>query len=347
MTRDATDVFILGAGFARAIAPSMPLLQDLAERIREKFQPRNRIPPAVAAMMQENFAHALSYLEQAKPWVTEADNLRLRALFLDISNAIAHDLDETVKGAAETLGRDPPAWLSRLLRHWHEHRCTVLTLNYDTLIETAAAQLDGGGVRIQAADIYPPLLTDAGLRSGGPQAERRGESFRLLKLHGSTNWYYSGRTSAHGEPIYFVPPPLPGRDDDNGRREHEQRLKAVADKYPFLVPPIYDKSPLLTHETIRALWFEAGEALKLSRRVVCMGYSLPESDLTMQHFLRTTCRDDACIAVVNQSDQAIGNFERLFRGTHVRVEPCANGKNCIADFVEDRKRGLLAGSSDD
>ena len=329
------DVFLLGAGFARAISPTMPLLQDLAERLVGRPGKSLRIPREVQAMMRSNFAHALSYLEQSQPWRTESDNLRHRALFLDISNAIARILEETVSAATVDLGARPPAWLGRLIRHWHERECAVLTLNYDTLIETVASAVDlADGVRIQASDIYPRVLTDAGLRSGTTGAERRRDTFRLLKLHGSTNWYYSGRAAAHGEPIYFVPPLLAGKVSRHDRAERERRLRAVADKYPFLVPPIYDKSPLLTHETIRALWFEAGEALVHARRVVCMGYSLPLSDLTMMHFLRSGCGTRAEFEVVNQSREALDHFTQLFHGTRVRVKQRVTGKDCVADYVD-------------
>ena len=51
-------------------------------------------------------------------------------------------------------------------------------------------------------------------------------------------------------------------------------------------------------------WCDAGEALRHARRVVCLGYSLPESDLTMKHFLRTTCRAGTRIDVVDPSREA-------------------------------------------
>lgn len=337
MVRDQHDgdVFLLGAGFARAILPTMPLLQDLAEGIDRDASAARAIPAEVRSMAADNFAHALSYLEQAKPWVTEADNLRHRALFLDISNTIARDLERIVAESGEQLGPKAPGWLQQLLQHWHRHRSCVVTLNYDTLIETAVTQLALGDERISPARLYPPLLTDAGSRSGRTRQEARGESFRLLKLHGSTNWYYSGRAAAFGEPIFYVPPLSPSADAAE-RAEHEERLRAVADKYPFLVPPIYDKSPLLTHETIRALWFEAGERMRRARRVICMGYSLPESDLTMKHFLRTCCGAGARLEIVNPGDRALANFKRLFRGAEIRAEQCVSGPECIAEFVEQR-----------
>lgn len=329
-----SDVFLLGAGFARAISPAMPLLQDLAQRVLGAAGRRTRVPREVASMMRENFAHALSYLEQAKPWLTEADNLRHRALFLELSNAIARDLDATVERVVDEIGGDVPSWVEQLIRHWHEHRSTVLTLNYDTLIETIAASLPiDGSTALTAHQLYPPLLTDAGLRSSGVQAEPPVPSFRLLKLHGSTNWYFSGRLLAQGEPIYFVPPLTTTKASSEERRRHAFRMKAVADKYPLLVPPVYDKTALLTHETIRALWFEAGDALGRARRVICMGYSLPESDLTMKHFLRTTCRRGARIEVVDPSAEARRNFERFFRGTGVHVRQHAHGAATIARFV--------------
>lgn len=337
-------VYLLGAGFARAISRRMPLLQELGERVQAAVGRGREIPAPVTAMMAENFAHALSYLEQAKPWVTEADNLRHRALYLDLSNAIARDLEDT----AQAIGREAravPRWAGALVRHWHERRSVVVTLNYDTLIEAMAAGMEPGAADgIATQDIYPPLLTDAGLRSGEKRPEPRKPSFRLLKLHGSTNWYYSGRAAAYGEPIYFVPPLVTRRADERDRRQHEARLRAVADKYPFLVPPIYDKSPLLTHETIRALWFEAGEALRGARRVVCMGYSLPESDLTMNHFLRTTCAKRAEFVIVDPAADVERRFQRLFKGMPVRVTRFAAAGKGIAEFVERETAGRAQAS---
>jgi hypothetical protein len=330
-----TEVYLLGAGFARAISPRMPLLQGLSGRVLAQRQLRRLVPPAVVTMMEENFAHALSYLEQAKPWVSEADNLRHRALFLEFSNAIARDLEATGAEVARQLGERVPHWLQRLVRHWHRHRSVVLTLNYDTLVETIAAAVPVNDHPVTAEQLYPPLLTDAGQRASGSVATPRQPSFRLLKLHGSINWYYSGRQSAQGEPIYFVPPlPLTPLNDEE-RRLHEFRLNAVSDKYPFLVPPVYDKTSLLTHETIRALWFEAGDALRHTKRFVCMGYSLPESDLTMKHFLGTVCAGEREIVVVDPARKAARNFERVFRGAPTRITPYARGERSIERFVQE------------
>jgi hypothetical protein len=324
------DVFLLGAGFSRAVSERMPLLQDLAKHVAGRLS-KDLVPPEVMQMMDENFAHALSYLEQAKPWLTEADNLRHRALFLEFSSFIAEDLEEIGREITRNDGRGVPAWIQELIRHWHSQRCIVLSLNYDTLIETIAAETKvADDHAIAARDLYPPLVTDAALRSGSASEKPRLKTFRLLKLHGSTNWYYSGRMEAQGEPIYFVPPHA---EDPASKEQHEYRLRSVADKYPFLVPPIFDKSSLFTHETIRALWFEAGEALHRARRVVAMGYSLPESDLTMMHFLRTRLGNDAQVEIVDPSEKAADNFRRVLGKRPVHLRQCFSGSECIREFV--------------
>jgi hypothetical protein len=91
---------------------------------------------------------------------------------------------------------------------------------------------------------------------------------------------------------------------------------------------------LLTQETMRALWFAAGDALKRARRIISMGYSLPESDLTMKHFLRTTCARGAEIVVVDPSAAAHQNFQRLFAGTGLRIVSHTGTRGSIDRFVQ-------------
>lgn len=309
----------------------MPLLPDLARGVLERYPRGNYVAPDVFALIEDNFAHALSYLEHPKPWLSEADNLRHRALFLEFSAIIAELLDEALHQALASGAGPPPEWLGRLLSAWHHQRTGVITLNHDTLIETVAATLVIDGEPLWAHYIYPPLLTDARLRAGDWQPFAERATFLLLKLHGSTNWYYSGRISAFGEPIYFVHPPAPGVPEE---ADYRRRRRAVADKYPFLVPPIYDQSALLTHETIRAQWLQAGQLLGRARRVVCLGYSLPPSDIIMHHFLRTTLAGEGEVEVVDESPAVVENYRRALHRAGGRVRGTFAGKGAIERFVE-------------
>jgi hypothetical protein len=330
------DVYLLGAGFSRAVAGSMPLLRELSERVRARY---NRgIPEDVAALMDENFELALSYLSQSKPWLPETDNLRHRALLLDLSNVVAGVLQEATTDAVALMATEAPAWLERLIRHWHLQRSTVLTLNYDTLVEVVASGMEAAPDNphhIECRHIYPPILTNASFRRGAVSVGSHLPSFRLIKLHGSINWFYSGRAESFGEPIYYV-------SENGGPAAFWQRQQVteeglmqeiMADKFPFIVPPVFDKAPLFTHETIRSLWFRAAQALRKADRVVCIGYSMPESDLTMRHFLRSALAGrEVPVEIVNLDDLR-SSYQRVLGSGRYQLAQRFVGEECVPRFA--------------
>lgn len=269
------DVFLLGAGFSRAVSQAMPLLRDLSQEVR------NRTPDFVnidrGSLFADDIEMWLTYLSQDHPWLSEAKNLRNRALFLDLSRAIREVLEERMK---EAIQGEHPKWFSRLIEWWHEKKASVVTLNYDTLVERCAV---GMIQRLKCSDIYPTNLTPAGQRVAGVTAGDAIPSFRLFKLHGSINWYYSGSSSFFGETIYYVP--LRGTWDHPGDEKENKDERLLADKVPFIVPPLMEKVLYFQHETLRSLWSQAAEALRGATRVFCLGYSLPSTDITMRFFL--------------------------------------------------------------
>ena len=270
------DVFILGAGFSKAVSADMPLLIDLSRELE------TRIPSlrTVSSVFPDNVEMWLTYLSQDHPWLSEADNLRNRALFLDLSRAIREVLVERID---LTVKRDCPSWFLDLARWWHAKKATVLTLNYDTLIERCVLPIttdDSRGGRLHSWDIYPVHLTQASQRGGtGYTYYGSVETLRLFKLHGSINWFYSGKSPSHEETLYSLPH-VNKWNERYGRGE-----KFVTDKIPFIVPPLTDKLPYFQHETLRSLWSQAAEALRTATRVFCCGYSLPVTDITMRFFL--------------------------------------------------------------
>lgn len=106
----------------------------------------------------------------------------------------------------------PPLWLEALITYWHDNRSSVITLNYDTLIERVASSVywQKRSKPIPTGQLYPIILTPAEQRnesvhSEPNKSENALETFKLFKLHGSTNWFYSGRSDFFGEPLFYVP----------------------------------------------------------------------------------------------------------------------------------------------
>ena len=125
------DVVILGAGFSHALSSEMPLTDQLGDRVlREKqfWGYRGVKSPFTSG----GFEKWLSTLAEDQPYLSAAENLANRALFVQLSGAIRR-----VLGGAEhaTLGKGGPEWLFKLLSVLHKRRANVLTLNYDGLVE--------------------------------------------------------------------------------------------------------------------------------------------------------------------------------------------------------------------
>src|SRR5690606_16745309 len=99
------------------------------------------------------------------------------------------------------------ATFDQILRCWIERGSTVITFNYDTLIEKRATQLLSSETnKVSANDLYIGPFTNIGLRTHSLlSADKVDKIFRLIKLHGSTNWFYSGNEHFAGEQIYVDP----------------------------------------------------------------------------------------------------------------------------------------------
>jgi len=212
----------------------------------------------------------MTFLSQPQPWMTEAQRLRNRALFLEIAEAIAAEIEQRSASV-----RTCPGWLLRFVHWLHFRKAVVITLNYDTLLESAILEISGG-------DCHPRNLIPFrfAAEQGVIGGDDRANSLELLKLHGSTNWRYSGRASYSGELIQWS-----GIRRWSPNREAVRYNEKVEDSSPLLIPPVTEKAGYFAHHCIQHLWKRASQALGAARRIYCIGYSLPTTDLTIRFLL--------------------------------------------------------------
>jgi hypothetical protein len=298
------DVFVLGAGFSRAVSQRMPLMGDLSDGVRvalnDKLEDRHR-------RHADNIETFLTYLVSAKPWISAADRLRDEALFLDASVRIARFIE-----AVNLSDSDVSPWLDKIVRTWVSTKAHVITLNYDLTVEDAFQRLDA---TVDLAVLYPVVVSPLMGRVGGTFSGRMARSLQLYKLHGSINWLYSGSPGASGEPLYR------GKPTDEVAR----------DKVPLIAPPVFDKSVYWKHESLVATWRFAGRALAWAKRVIFIGYSLPETDLSMRCFIRDSCHPDTSVVVVNRDGTVRDRYESL----GLKMDPAVySGDTAVADFVD-------------
>ena len=122
-------VYVLGAGFSRALSSAMPDMKGLSSAVRDDLSAVD-LPkiPGLDTPVANDFEQWLSYLVEAPPWLSDADRARNQAAFFDVSGAVARVL---MRQQGEAVAAPPPKWLRPLLVNWHNTDATVITFNYD------------------------------------------------------------------------------------------------------------------------------------------------------------------------------------------------------------------------
>ena len=163
-----------------------------------------------------------------------------------------------------------------------------------------------------------------------PESKIAMDSFTLFKLHGSTNWYYSGASESTGEVIYSSA--IEGWVA-NSSRESDSKL-AVSDKVPLIVPPTTEKVGFFQHESLKRIWTQALSSLREATRLFIIGYSLPMTDLAVRLFLHDGAR--GCkkeLYIVNLDCSIVDRYTELL-GNAFDIKDEFVGDKAIERFVE-------------
>ncbi len=154
---------------------------------------------------------------------------------------------------------------------------TILTLNYDTLLDSALVDagwdptkgygLIGGSGKIRWTRKKPPMAASLA-------------DVKLLKLHGSLNWYVRGSFSKLAE-VFEKKPSKILISQTPRVNEFKQYVRQIA-------PPIYGK--FFGHEHWRKLWATAHEAVVDADAFVIIGCSLVDTDFHLSGMLSHAVR---------------------------------------------------------
>ena len=317
---NAKDLWILGAGFSRQIHGGMPLMSNLAESVRDIIADRFDNP-----LILGDVEMALSELRSEAPWKSPADKYADLALYETVVERIRHQLQTPnyamQDGHGNTLTHEPYDSMNgdlgqRLINTWHINGNHVLTFNYDLLVEALAESIRCQRYRddddlndayfIVPRHIYPIPIPHVRTRNGGMwHGQLDSITFRYYKLHGSLNYY------TYPEPF----------QNTTMFHRHHGEVEDLADGLrTFIVPPTNDKQVFIEHPVLHAIWTKAAEQLANNDRgrIIIVGYSLPQTDLTVLSMLRAAIRSNNIdgvilpkILVVNPDPDAARHIKKL------------------------------------
>jgi len=333
------DVFILGAGFSRAVSSRMPLTDELGNACLA-FNDLAGAPGVPAAFTGGRFETWLSSIAEPQPYQPEPSNLENQVLFVKFSDAIGQMLGSRVD---DVLSVPPPRWLTKFVTGAHVRQATVITFNYDTLVECA----------VDYRKIYLPTLAEpvfwtevTGDVPGWPAGTMRFgatpvDTFRLLKLHGSLNWFWiPGDASG----LSVARRLLPGTFEAPAAYTEEDRRRQLPARVPFVVPPSATKSSYYQNRLVRELWIQAGEALQAASHVSLIGYSLPMTDLTVSSMLdRTLGGTQVPVHVVDlYPDDIVERLHRLDVEASAQAGSVTAAEDHVTAYCEAISRELVA-----
>lgn len=289
----------------------MPTLDELGHRIAQPFQQTASLAllaAAARAALEEgrmpggSLEAWLSNLATPAPFFNAAERFHNAAIAQELVTLL---VDEIERSESATLSKPMPYWLGRLVALWDRLAATVITFNYDTLVEQ--------GVN---ASGMPWILSPAG------DDAIQGVAVPLNKMHGSTNWWWipSDRLGTT-----VRPGPLAGRWGA------PQPSRPIEGMERFVVPPLAVKSDYYEVNFTRNAWTLARQALQAASRVILMGYSAPVTDLTLTSLLSNYADPHVPCVVVNTSpDEVVERFQKL--GLHRAT--AFGGEEPIRRFVE-------------
>lgn len=180
---------------------------------------------------------------------------------------------------------------------------SVLTLNYDTCLDSALKRAGW-----DPASGYDLTGGKGKCKWAGPNtAVSDAKGVKLLKLHGSMNWWVRG-SSADLTKVFSKKPTLITGPRRNGRHGH---LRQIA-------PPIHGK--FFSHPHWAKLWKTAFQALCTADRIVVIGCSIVDTDFHLQGFLRRMVKTRKSLqrfreaVVVDRSVTVRRKWKKVLRG---------------------------------
>ena len=247
------------------------------------------------------------------PWKSPADKHQDLALYELILERI-QDALQIPSGALQS-DKDNVALGQRLVNTWHMNRNHVITVNYDLLVESLLGSVRCATYREERHEdihylldrhIYPIPIPHVRTRNSRSQGGNESEiTFSYYKLHGSLN-YHTPRVPFQNTAMYH--------------RHHSEVDELAEGLQTFIVPPTHDKQTFIEHPVLYAIWNKAAIQLNNTNlgRIILVGYSMPQTDLTMVSMLRSTIRSSTHgagmlppIIVVNPDPAAASNYKRL------------------------------------
>jgi hypothetical protein len=324
-------VFILGAGTSYAGGAPLQktilpiVLSDPGEELKN-----SRAFCSFEKFMRDNFAWdpALGYYPTLESvfgfldyFVSQSESLNkgcppahVRTIRESLLRIIHYVINREMKGVSDVHH------LFWNTIYQYNRNVTIITLNYDTLLESTFECMYPLNAYM---DYCIPLMNyDYNERLGLPNwwinprepiISWEGEypvAVKMIKLHGGLNWRYCNCCNQvlltpwdTGVDINYCESEFLHNENNgssNPDSHHNCCPYCESSFHTLLIPPSHLKD--LSHPVLSSLFSEASREIRKSKRIVFIGYSLPEADVHIKAILKKSLSPNAEIHVIDIKD---------------------------------------------
>lgn len=204
----------------------------------------------------------------------------------EVRDALEYAIFALLELRLQRIGTNHYHRFLKLLYDEPDAEITLISLNYDLIADNALIR--------RGEEMGRPGLPDYGCDVATTGYRKASKFGTLFKLHGSLNWLYCPGCNrldvglSESGRMYKVIPELFSEQWDQLEERyavtHAPCRDCGADVRPVMVTPSYLKDYRNPH--ISRTWYEAERALRRARRVIIVGYSLPEDDLAVTYLFK-------------------------------------------------------------
>jgi hypothetical protein len=316
-------VFVLGAGASiHAGYPSMAAMGEQLAAWAERDEVEGPRYREELRQLQEDFGGFANF-EESLTRLRQDLAAKKRGVILDLGTAVSKFFD--------SIRNKPGELYDRFAKERVQRRDVVITFNYDLAIERS----------LKAAGVWE-IIDGYGAAFTLEPRETPLSQVRVLKLHGSTNWWgslfggatgYGAVQSSVGErPVLFFEPDFMYLGYEGLRDPKAPANSALIS--PLIWPTLKKEFYLTTtfgkewEPFWNALWLEAEHALRATDEIVVIGYSLPPADERARDLLLAKSNRDSSVTVCShsQSQRVADEFKRHgFNRVTVPLSPTFEG----------------------
>jgi hypothetical protein len=270
-------VYIAGAGLSAGLNfPTIGnLLPEMWERLVDKGLATDLAKvirfhhPAFNASLKNTFPDVETLLSEMQANEQLFDSSRpttgafLPEDLLNIRKSFLLELANWFHDKKDAALKKPVPWLEQLCADMKKEKAQVISFNWDLVLDD--------------------LLFGNALDRSSYGLDEQADMVRLIKPHGSLNWYKSEDGQHLKSSQTF---PLAGKGDGKvvAFRPLRAPISTKRTYMPLIVPPVYSKQ--FEGDTFRRLWREAVSVLSTASEVRFLGYSLAHADFHARFILR-------------------------------------------------------------